>query len=108
MNNTTVKKSSHKVSFIDSITQYEGLFVFGILGCAILGIIILTGMFKQSPSNRNNVLFNAVGAIGMAIGFIYIIFKFMGNQIIILGNKIDIGMIIYIAIVLFVMFVLGN
>jgi len=44
----------------------------------------------------------------MAFGFIYVIFTFMGNQVIILGEQVDIGMILYVAIVLFVMFVLGN
>ena len=32
----------------------------------------------------------------------------MGNQVIILGKQVDIGMFVYVAIVLFVMFVLGN
>jgi hypothetical protein len=44
----------------------------------------------------------------MAFGFIYVIFTFMGRQVIMFGTQIDIGMIVYIAIVLFVMFVLGN
>ena len=57
---------------------------------------------------RSNTLYNALGAICMAIGFVYLIFTVMGDQVVILGNQIDIGMVIYIAIVLFVMFVLGN
>ena len=94
--------------FIDWITQYETLVIFGSLGCLIVITIILTGMFEAGPIVRQNVLYNAVGSICMAIGFIYIIFAFMGENITILGNTIDMGMVIYIAIVLFVMFVLGN
>jgi len=109
MNNTiSIKKNSQQSSLIETITQYESLVVFGGFGCAIILVIILTGIFQAGPEKRSNVLYNALGAMGMAFGFIYIIFSFMGKQVIILGQQIDIGMVIYVAIVLFVMFVLGN
>ena len=110
MNNTiSIKKQSKKSSsLIESITEYESLFVFGGFGCAIILTIILTGIFQAGPRVRNNMLYNSIGALGMAFGFIYVIFNFMGKQVIIFGKQIDIGMVIYIAIVLFVMFVLGN
>lgn len=107
-NNVSLKKSQQNMSLIDWITQYDSLVVFGGFGLAIMGIILFTGIFQAGPVVRKNVLYNALGAMVMAIGFIYIIFKFMGNQVIILGEQVDIGMIIYVAIVLFVMFVLGN
>ena len=44
----------------------------------------------------------------MAGLFIYLIITFMGSKVIILGQSVDVGMIVYIAIVLFVMFVLGG
>ena len=65
-------------------------------------------MFQAGDPYRSNVLYNAFGALMMAAGFIYLIFSFMGQQIIIYGKPIDIGMIVYISIILFVMFVLGN
>jgi hypothetical protein len=115
MNNVTRKKQSRHNNnndggggLIDWITQYESLVIFGGLGCLIVITIVLTGMFEAGPIVRDNVLYNAIGAICMAIGFIYLIFQFMGDTVIILGNTIDMGMVIYIAIVLFVMFVLGN
>ena len=107
-NNVSLKKSQQNMSLIDWITQYDSLVIFGGFGLAIMGIILFTGIFQAGPVVRKNVLYNALGAMVMAIGFIYIIFKFMGNQVIILGEQVDIGMIIYVAIVLFVMFVLGN
>ena len=107
-NNVSLKKSQQNMSIIDWITQYDSLVVFGGFGLAIVGIIIFTGIFQAGPVVRDNVLYNALGAMFMAAGFVYVIFKFMGNQVIILGEQVDIGMIIYVAIVLFVMFVLGN
>ena len=109
-NNVSIRHSSHTKgkSFMDRILEYESVVIFGGFGCAILGIIVLTGIFQSGPTQRDSVLFNAAGAMFMALGFIYLIFKYMGNQVVILGNQIDIGMVIYIAIVLFVIFVLGN
>ena len=107
-NNVSLKKSQQNMSLIDWITQYDALVVFGGFGLAIMGVILFTGIFQAGPDFRNNVLYNALGAMFMAGGFIYVIFKFMGNQVIILGEQVDIGMFIYVGIVLFVMFVLGN
>ena len=107
-NNVSLKKSQKSMSVIDWVTQYDSLVVFGGFGLAIMGVILFTGIFQAGPVVRDNVLYNALGAMLMSIGFIYVIFKFMGNQVIILGKQVDIGMFVYVAIVLFVMFVLGN
>ena len=104
---SNISKNKSK-SFIDILLEYESIVVFGGLGCAILGIIILSGLFHAGPSQRDSVVFNSAGALVMGVGFIYIVITFMGSEINIYGNKIDIGMIIYVAIVLFVMFVLGG
>ena len=101
-----VSKSSG--SLINWITQYESLVVFGGFAVVILMVIIITAIFQAGPVVRENVLYNAIGALFMSFLFIYIIFAFMGSQIIILGKPIDVGMIIYISIVLFVIFVFGN
>ena len=109
MSNVSIKKTSkEESSILDWITQYESLVVFGGFGCAVVLVIILTGIFQAGPIVRTNVLYNSIGALCMALGFIYIIFKFMGNRVVILGESVDIGMFVYVAIVLFVMFVLGN
>ena len=106
-NKTTTRKDKSK-SLIDSLLEYEAVVVFGGLGCAIIGTIILTGMFQTGPGQRDYVLFNALGALLMGVGFIYIILTFMGAKVNILGTELDVGMIIYVVIVLFVMFVFGN
>ena len=108
MNTTIQKQSLKQTGFIDWITQYESLVIFGGFGAAILAAIILTGVFQAGDSLRPNLLYNAFGAILMAGLFIYLILKFMGTRVMILGKTLDFGMIIYIAIVLFVIFVFGN
>ena len=107
-NNTIAKKSAGDMSFITWITQYESLVVFGGFGIAIMAAIIFTGIFQSGPPLRSNVLYNALGAFALAAAFIYTIFKFMGSNVVILGKTIDTGMIIYVAIVVFVIFVMGN
>jgi len=101
-------KLARSPSFISWVTEYESLVIFGGFGFVILITIVLAGIFQAGPVVRNNVLYNAFGAFIMAGAFIYIIFAFMGSQLVILGKPIDVGMIIYIGIVLFVIFVLGN
>ena len=95
-------------SFFNWITQYESLVIFGGFGIVILITVILTGIFQAGPVVRDNLLYNTFGAFIMAGAFIYIIFSFMGSHIVILGKPLDVGMVIYIAIVLFVIFVFGN
>ena len=117
INNTgKIKNSSKRGSkngdkdqgFIGWFTQHDAFVIFGGFGIIMVIVIILTGIFQAGPIVRSNTLYNAVGALCMAFGFIYAIFVFMGEEIIILGETVDIGMVIYIAIVLFVMFVMGN
>jgi hypothetical protein len=102
------KPKSTISSVVDFITQYDSLVVFGGLGVSVLAVIIITGIFQAGPVIRSNILYNAFGAILMGAMFIYIIFTFMGAKLNLFGKKIDIGMIIYIGIVFFIMFILGN
>ena len=101
-------KSKSKGGFLDWLSNYEALVIFGGFGFVILGSIVLTGIFQAGGVVRDNALYNTFGAVIMTFAFIYTIFKFMGEQLVILGNPVDVGMIIYVAIVLFVMFVFGN
>ena len=103
-------KISHgsKGSFLDWISQYESLVIFGGFIMVILATIVLAGMFQASDPYRPNLLYNAFGAMAMGFAFIYTIFSFMGQQIVVFGTPIDVGMIIYVGIVLFIIFVFGN
>ena len=107
--NTIVKPKSDKTSgLISWITEYDSLVVFGGFGIVIMLTIIFTGLFQAGPIIRTNLLFNAAGACALAFVFIWLIFKFMGSQIVIMGKSFDVGMVVYIFIVFFVIFVLGN
>ena len=108
--NTRISKSSSssKGGIIDFITNYESLVIFSGFAFVFMITIIFTGIFQAGDVVRTNLLYNCIGALTMAFAFIYIIFNTMGSQIIILGKSIDAGMIIYVAIILFVMFVFGN
>ena len=100
--------SKSKASFLEWITNYESLVIFGGFGFVILITIILAGIFNAGPVVRDNVLYNAFGAFVMAGVFIYLIFTFMGSNFVFLGKTLDVGMIVYIGVVLFVIFVFGN
>jgi hypothetical protein len=102
------KSSSASSDLISWITQYDSLVVFGGFGGLIVLTVLYTGLFHAGPVVRTNVLFNAAMAVLMSFGFIWVIFHFMGAKITIMGKSFDIGMIIYIFIVFFVIFVLGN
>lgn len=103
-----ISKKSNSGSIIDWITQYDSLVIFGGFGVAILGVIVLNGIFQAGPMVRTNLLYNAFGALILAAGFIYIILHFMGDKVVFFGKSIDIGMILYIAILIFIMFIFGN
>ena len=110
-NNLSHRKNNIKnnsKSLIDSIIGYEYLVIFGGLASVILCTIIMSGIFQGGPSQRDSIMFNAIGAILMGIGFVYVIIIFMGHNVTVYGNTFDVGMFIYIAIILFVMFVFGN
>jgi hypothetical protein len=108
--NTRITKSSSssKGGFIDWITNYESVVIFGGFIGVFAITIIFTGIFQAGDVVRSNLLYNSIGAFMMSFAFIYTIFNFMGSQIIIFGKTIDVGMIIYVSIILFVMFVFGN
>ena len=120
MNNTTRAKTSNTVKnrpvsktntntgLLQWITQYDSLVVFGGFGLVICLTVLYTGLFQAGPMYRSSVVFNAAMGILMAFGFMYIIYTFMGEKINIWGKSFDIGMVIYIFIVCFVIFVFGN
>ena len=108
MSANTITKPKSDTGLIGWITQYDSLVVFGGVGCWVVATIVYTGIFQAGPIVRNNLLFNALGGFALAFTFIWLIFKFMGAQIVILGKSFDVGMVVYIFIMCFVIFILGN
>lgn len=95
-------------TFWDTVSDNAALFMFVVLLGIMFTGVILTAFFQSGPTIRRNLFFNSAGALGMGFLFIYIIFKFMGSKISLFGVKIDMGLTIYMLIVLFVIFVLGG
>lgn len=108
MSSNTIVKPKSNNGIISWITQYDSLVVFSVFGIVVMTTIILTGIFQAGPIIRTNLLFNAIGGLTMAVLFIWVIFRFMGSQIVIFGMPFDVGMVVYIFIVCFVIFILGN
>ncbi len=103
-----IKAPKNNSGLIGLITQYDSLVVFGGFGSLIFLTVLYTGLFQAGPMVRESVVFNAALGILMAFAFIYIIFKFIGEKIVVFGKSFDVGMVVYIAIVLFVIFIFGN
>ena len=81
------------------------IFFLGIFLVAGLGIVIL---FENAvPGMRSQLLTNFIG-IGLGIVFIMVVFNQMGKTIDIVGHKIDVGMLYYLAILIVVMLIFSN
>ena len=91
-----------------TLQNYPSLFIFLLFTAIIIFAIIITVLFEQSSSIRNNVLFNNGFAILAAIFFAYIIFKFMDQKITIFQYSIDIGLILFLTIGIFIIFIIGD
>jgi hypothetical protein len=105
---TPSRKSDKDNSFINYISNYESLVVFGSIILIILIVIIFTGLFVAGPVVRDNLFYNIGIMILLAFLFVYIIFKFMDYKIVFLGKSFDFGAIVYLFIIVFVVFVLAN
>ena len=108
MSSNTIIKQNKNDSILSWLSQYDTLVVFGGFFITTIITIILTGLFHAGDSVRTNVLFNFICGFIMSFVFIWLIFKFMGSNIVFFGKTIDFGMIVYIFIVLFVVFIFGN
>jgi len=106
--NAVIKHKHTHNSFLDWITQYDSFVIFSIGFIAVILTIIITGLFHSGDSVRTNVLFNSLCGLGLAFTTIWLIFKFMGAKITLLGKSFDFGMLVYISVILFIVFIFGN
>lgn len=75
--------------------------VGGFIGIALVSVTL----FEQViPNIRTQFSSNIMAAIG-AFGFIFVIFRFMGAKINILGKLFDIGMILYVFSILLLLII---
>ncbi len=75
--------------------------IFGLTVIAIGSVIIFENVI---PNMRTQFSSNIVSAIG-AVGFIFVIFRFMGSTTNILGKEFDTGMILYVFSVILLVFI---
>ena len=81
--------------FFGSDIAFISTLVFGLIFGAVL---LMTALDQKVPPFRRQLVSNSMGII-LSLAFIYIIFKFMGQSVTILGKSFDFGMIIYILII---------
>lgn len=107
-NNKIGKNSNSGGGIIDFILRNEMLFIGIAFFAMIIVSVIVAGMYQNVPEERQNVAFNQFNLILLSLVFIYVIMTFMGQNIEIFGESFDMGMLLYIAIVMFIMFILGG
>lgn len=107
-NNKIGKNSNSGGGIFDFILRNEMLFIGIAFFAMIIVSVIVAGMYQNVPEERQNVAFNQFNLILLSLVFIYIIMTFMGQNIEIFGESFDMGMLLYIAIVMFIMFILGG
>jgi hypothetical protein len=108
MSNNKISKNNKSGGIFDFILRNEMLFIGIAFFAMIIISVIVAGMYQNVPEERQNVAFNQINLILLSLVFIYVIFTFMGQNIIIFGESFDMGMILYVAIVMFIMFILGG
>ena len=107
-NNIAPNPTKTVSSLKDSLTGFFGSdiavafsIIFGLTVIAIGSIIIFENVI---PNMRTQFSSNIVSAIG-AVGFIFVIFRFMGTTTNILGKEFDTGMILYVFSVILLVFI---
>lgn len=109
LNNSSRKVSLNNVApnpnkAISSVSNSLQDFFFGsdiavgltiIVGLTTLSLVSVTLFEQVIPNARTQFSSNIMAAVG-AVGFIFVIFRFMGSTIDILGKSFDIGMILYV------------
>jgi hypothetical protein len=71
-------------------------------------LIVVNGLFQQSDNFRNNSVFSDINSIIIGVGFVYLVLKFVGEKVNILGRDIEVGLILYIFVALFILLILGG
>ena len=103
----TVKSSQG--SFLDFILKNDFLFMAIAFFDMIMVAVIIAGLYDRQPTeDRSEIAFTQFNLILLSLGFVYVIVTFMNEKIDLFGKTFDMGMILYVAIVMFIMFILGG
>ena len=107
INNAKIKIKSNESGFFDFILKNEFLLIALGFIAMIIASVVVAGLYQNVPEERQFVAFNQFNMILLALGFVFLILKFMNEKIDLFGKTFDMGMLLYIAVVMFVMFILG-
>jgi hypothetical protein len=111
LNNNKIKINSMKNSNNDGLFDFilKNEFLLLVIGFIILvGIaVVVAVLYEKQPEDRENLAFTQFNLLLLGMCFVYIIITFMGQEIDFLGKTFDMGMLLYLAIVVFIMFMLG-
>ena len=103
INNVGIKTNSG--GLIDYILRNEFLVIsLGFIFMIAISVIV-SALYQKEPDKRDSLVFRQVFTIILALMFVYIILSFMGETIVIFGETINMGLLLYIAICLFIMFI---
>ena len=108
LNTNTNINTSWSYSIMKFITKYDSLFIISGVIFLILIAILISAFFQQAKSYRHNVLFNNGLAIIMGIFFVYLVLSFMGHQVKFFMFSFDFGLLLFLTMAIFVIFVLGD
>lgn len=108
-NRAKIIKSKQESGIFDFLLKNEMLLIIVGFFALVMIAVIVAGMYQKQPGDdRDYVAFNQFNLIILSLCFVYIIFTFMNDKIDLFGKTFDMGMILYIAIVMFIMFILGG
>jgi hypothetical protein len=106
--NNNKNSYGYLTNIINWIFKYDYLVIFIGFGIVILASILLTVVYEETENMRHVVLFNNILAVIVGFFFLYLVFTFMGQNIKILGYNIDFGLILFLTLGIFIIFVLGD
>lgn len=108
-NRAKVVKSNQGGGIFDFILKNEMLLIIIGFFALVMVAVIVAGLYQNQPGDdRDYVAFNQFNLILLSLCFVFIIFTFMNDKIVLFGKTFDMGMILYVAIVMFIMFILGG
>ena len=100
-----IKNNKTNVGLFDYILRNEFLVIsLGFIFMIAISVIV-SALYQKEPDKRDNLVFRQVFTIILALMFVYIILSFMGETIVIFGETINMGLLLYMAICLFIMLI---
>lgn len=108
INKSLNSKSVGKTGFLDYISNYESLVIFIGFSLVIIVAIVVSVLYQQVDNVRTSVVFNNINAVFLGLIFMYVTYVFMDEKFKIFGISIDMGLLLFLSMAVFIIFVLGD